>query len=114
MDYETALAGLICDHLYRLNFAPKDDQISPDDALSRSQDIIMYLNNTIFSLVNTCLNSSFLSVLINGPAYLMGQLDDLLIKLIFTAEPSTTSSLDVKNHWIAAKQVLLLKAAKKK
>ena len=75
----------------------------------------MYLQNTIFSLVNTCLNSTFLSDLISNQACLMGQFDDLLVKLIFNPDSQSRNSIqDMKHNWLAAKQVLLHKVKKDK
>lgn len=75
----------------------------------------MYLQNTIFSLVNTCLNSAYLCGLISDQAYLMGQFDDLLVKLIFNPDSQSRNSIqDMKQNWLAAKQAVLHKVKKDK
>jgi hypothetical protein len=70
------LLTLVCGNLYQLNFDPKEDQLAgesrQEQAASIAEEIVNELTPTIFSLGNTCLNSSFLLGLITNPAYLMG------------------------------------------
>jgi hypothetical protein len=112
------LLPLVCGNLYQLNFDPKEDQLAgesrQEQAASIAEEIVNELTPTIFSLGNTCLNSSFLQGLITNPVYLMGQFDDLLIKLIFNAETQFRSSFNNKQDIKHNFQALLFKVKKDK